>query len=62
MKVLHLAYRAPLHEAGPEKPFDFSRASLSERWEAGYLDMQDAIALACGTAASSARSVAMQTW
>ena len=27
--LLHLSYRAPAHEAGPEKPFDFSRANLA---------------------------------
>jgi NTE family protein len=50
MKILELNYRAPPHEAGPEKIFDFSRAALSERWEAGYLDMQEAIELARGDA------------
>lgn len=41
--VLHLRYRAPVHEPGPEKPFDFSRASVDDRWEAGSLDMEEAI-------------------
>ncbi|HEX2134416.1 MAG TPA: patatin-like phospholipase family protein [Microvirga sp.] len=44
--LLHLSYRAPVHEAGPEKPFDFGRASLGERWEAGELDMAAAVRLA----------------
>jgi NTE family protein len=44
--LLYLSYRAPKHEAGPEKPFDFSQASIEDRWEAGYLDMAEAIRLA----------------
>jgi NTE family protein len=43
--VLHLSYRAPRHEAGPERPFDFSRDSLHERWHAGRLDMIEALKL-----------------
>jgi hypothetical protein len=27
VRILHLAYRAPPHEPGPEKPFDFLRAT-----------------------------------
>ena len=44
MRVLHLAYRAPVEEGGPEKPFNFSRATLTERWAAGARDMEVAIA------------------
>jgi NTE family protein len=44
--LLHLSYRAPAHEAGPEKPFDFSRANLADRWKAGSLDMAEAIRVA----------------
>jgi NTE family protein len=44
--VLHLGYRAPAHEAGPEKAFDFSRASLEHRWNAGAADMAEAIRVA----------------
>lgn len=44
VRVLHLAYRAPAEEEGPEKPFNFSRATLTERWEAGQRDMEVAIA------------------
>jgi hypothetical protein len=44
--LLHLSYRAPAHQAGPEKAFDFSRASLAERWEAGYFDMEKAVTVA----------------
>jgi NTE family protein len=41
--VLYLSYRAGADEAGPEKVFDFSRATLTERWEAGACDMQAAL-------------------
>ena len=44
--LLHLCYAAPAHEAGPEKPFDFGRASLAERWETGFLDMVQAVRVA----------------
>jgi NTE family protein len=44
--IVYLTYRAPSHEAGPEKPFDFSRATLMDRWDAGALDMAAAIGLA----------------
>jgi NTE family protein len=47
--VLHLTYRAPAHEAGPEKAFDFSQATIDERWQAGAVDMGEAIGVA-GTA------------
>jgi NTE family protein len=45
IKVVQLSYRAPSYEAGPEKPFDFSLATISERWDAGYDDMTEAIGL-----------------
>jgi NTE family protein len=60
--LLHLAYRAPAHEAGPEKPFDYSRQALAERWAAGFGDMEYAIALAAGRASCTNRSVAMSVW
>ena len=44
--LLHLSYRAPSHEAAPEKAFDFSRESLAERWETGFLDMAEAVRVA----------------
>jgi NTE family protein len=40
--VLHLR-RAAVDEIGPGKPFDFSYATLAERWEAGIRDMQTAL-------------------
>ena len=44
VRGLHLAYRAPAEEGGPEKPFNFSRETLAERWAAGARDMELAIA------------------
>lgn len=41
--VLHLAYRAGPDEARPEKQFDFSTATLADRWAAGEGDMQQAL-------------------
>jgi NTE family protein len=43
--ILYLSYRAPPEEAGPEKPFDLSPATLMSRWEAGALDMEEALAV-----------------
>ena len=37
--VLHLSYRAPASEPDFQKTFDFSRAALAGRWEAGARDM-----------------------
>ena len=44
-RVLHLSYRPVPGEAGPEKQFDFSRASLYDRREAGAEDRARAIEL-----------------
>lgn len=41
-ELLQLTYRPSAHE-GPAKAFDFSRASLVERWRAGALDMARAL-------------------
>jgi NTE family protein len=46
LTLLHLSYRAPIHEAGPEKAFDFSRESLADRWETGFHDMAEAVRIA----------------
>ncbi len=35
MEMRYLSYRAGLDEAGPGKVFDFSRATLADRWRAG---------------------------
>jgi NTE family protein len=43
--ILYLSYRAPPEEAGPEKSFDLSPATLMSRWEAGALDMEEALAV-----------------
>lgn len=42
--VATIAYRAGLDEAGMLKPFDFSRATLKDRWTAGEDAMRHAIA------------------
>jgi len=49
--VVTIAYRAGLDEAGLFKVFDFSRATLADRWEAGEAAMRDA---AAGVAAAGA--------
>ena len=41
-----IAYRAGLDEAGLFKVFDFSRATLADRWRAGEAAMHDALATA----------------
>lgn len=42
--VATVAYRGGLDEAGMLKPFDFSRATLADRWIAGEAAMREAIA------------------
>jgi NTE family protein len=42
--ILHLAYRPVPATAGPQKHFDFSPASLADRWTSGAADMQAALA------------------
>ncbi len=41
--MFYLSYRAPPEEAGPEKPFDFSRATLEDRWQAALRDMREVL-------------------
>jgi NTE family protein len=41
--VLCIGYRAAPDEAGPGKVFDFSPATLSDRWEAGARAMREAL-------------------
>lgn len=43
--VLHLSYGSAPEEAGPEKQFDFSPATLADRWDAGERDMATALEL-----------------
>lgn len=43
--VCYLSYRAPADEAGPEKLFDFSDATVIMRWNNGALDMAEALTL-----------------
>ncbi|HVL35502.1 MAG TPA: patatin-like phospholipase family protein [Burkholderiales bacterium] len=65
VKILHLRHRAGPREAAPEKHFDFSRATLAERWEAGCLDMAEAIALAAGDGhpqTRGSRGVLLSSW
>lgn len=52
--VATVAYRGGLDEAGLFKPFDFSRATLADRWRAGEAAMREAVA-AAGTAPGEAR-------
>ena len=44
-RVLYLSYQPVPGEAGPEMPFDFSRATAHERWQAGLLDGEAALDL-----------------
>jgi NTE family protein len=39
-KCLHVSYRAPDYEAGPEKTFDLSQASIIDRWATGRDDVR----------------------
>ena len=42
--ILYLSYLPVAGEAGAEMAFDFSHASAQDRWRAGFLDGQEAIA------------------
>ncbi len=42
-RMLYLSYRAALDEAGPGKMLDFSRATLTDRWDAGSVEMRVAL-------------------
>ena len=53
--VLSLSYRAPADETA-EKPFDFSRATLTDRWRAGELDMTEALRQLPGLRGATART------
>ncbi len=41
--IVVIAYRAGLDEAGLGKPFDFSRATIADRWQAGQDQMSTAL-------------------
>ena len=43
-----MAYRGGIDEAGMLKVFDFSRATLADRWQAGEAAMRDAAAASAG--------------
>ncbi len=51
--VAIIAYRAGLDEAGLFKVFDFSRATLADRWRAGEAAMRDAAAASAGWGSSN---------
>ncbi|MGH6645184.1 MAG: hypothetical protein ACRED3_21060, partial [Bradyrhizobium sp.] len=42
--VFYLSYYPVEGEAGPEMPYDFSVASATNRWKAGQLDTEEALA------------------
>ena len=42
--IVYVSYRAGLDEAGLAKPFDFSMATISDRWRAGKQQMESALA------------------
>ena len=42
-RVLFMSYHAPPDEAGSGRMYDFSRRTLLDRWEAGALDMAEAL-------------------
>jgi NTE family protein len=65
VKILHLSYRPPSTEVPAQKHFDFSGAALEQRWQAGRLDMEEAIGLASettGTGRRAARGVRLSVW
>ncbi len=41
--ITYISYRAGLDEAGLGKPFDFSSATIADRWQAGRQQMQQAL-------------------
>lgn len=43
LTLVHLCHEPAAYEAGPERPFDFSRASLEDRRAAGARDMSEAL-------------------
>jgi NTE family protein len=45
-QVIYLCYQPSEDEAGPEKTFDLSRRTITERWAAGARDMNKALKLA----------------
>ncbi|WP_458094635.1 patatin-like phospholipase family protein [Roseomonas sp. WA12] len=48
LTVLLLGYRAALDEAGPGKAFDFSEATVAERWQSGLETARKGLALLGG--------------
>jgi NTE family protein len=50
--VLCLGYRAAPDEAGPGKMFDFSPATIADRWETGARAMREALRVSGASNAS----------
>ncbi|HET7889004.1 MAG TPA: patatin-like phospholipase family protein [Bradyrhizobium sp.] len=44
-EIFLLSYRPGIEEPGPEKSFELSAMSFAQRWQAGRLDMEHALAL-----------------
>jgi len=42
-EIMYVCYCAPDWEAGPERPFDYSRETVASRWVAGTRDMLDGL-------------------
>jgi hypothetical protein len=57
--VATIAYRAGLDEAGLFKLFDFSPATLADRWSAGEAAMRDAVAAVSAMPGSSTSTLAV---
>lgn len=57
--IATVAYRAGLDEAGLFKMFDFSLATLSDRWGAGEAAMRDAVAAVSSMPGSSTSALAV---
>jgi NTE family protein len=54
-RVLFMSYHAPPDEAGAERMYDFSRRTLLDRWEAGALDMAEALRVLAAESAGERR-------
>lgn len=59
VEIVHLAYQAASHEGGVEKPFNFGRSTLADRWAAGERDMGQAIRRLLRERTESARTSAL---
>jgi NTE family protein len=59
-QLLSLSYRAAAEEAGPEKQFDLSRATIDRRWAAGFEDMEAGITAIAHNATRTVTSIRRQ--